>query len=194
MTESTEKKTEDIKQKLDSFDWGNVDDHVMDEYIRQLENLFSYEEARIHSVESKSTTILSASGLIVTFMFGVVGLYQKWPIATNRAVLVIMGVLLLASLALLLFTIIFSLRVHGIKKYTYPSSIDSTIEGMDWTITHVKKERLSDLIYSFTKNFEIINQKVDYLQVSQRLFSYAVTLVIVDAFMIIIYSVYHLCK
>lgn len=195
MTKSTKKKLENIKNKLDVTDWDTVDSQAVDEYVRQLENFFSYEERRIESVESKSTTIMGASGLIATFIFGIVGLYQKWPVAINRAVLGVAGFLLLASLILLLLTIIFALRVHGIKNYCYPTSIDSILEGISLTIPQVKKERLTDLLGSLTNNFVVINQKVDDLRVSQKLFTGAVTLVIVDALMIIAYSAIHnLCN
>lgn len=194
MTESIKKKLEEIKKKLDSTDWETVNSQAIEEYVRQLEQLFAYEETRIDNVESKSTTIIGASGLIATFVFGIVGLYQKSPVTINRAVLVVAGFLVLASLILLLFTILFSLRVRGIKKYWYPSNIDSILDGMTLTIEDIRKERLIDLVGSLTNNFEITNEKVDDLRVSQKLFFGAVTLVILDALMIVAYSLINICK
>lgn len=193
MTDNTKKKIEETRKKMDSKDWDSADSETINEYVRQLEGFFSYEETRIESVESKSTTILGASALIATFIFGIVGIYQNKTSAINRAVLGITGFLLLASLILLFCTIVFVLRAHGIKNYQYPTSTYSIPDSSNLTIGQAMRERLTDLLTSLTWNFEIINQKVDYLRVSQRLFSCAVSLVILDALIIIVYSIYNLC-
>jgi hypothetical protein len=183
-----------IKSKLDSAEWDHVDNKSIDEFIRQLEGYSAYEESRIERVESKATTILSASGIIATFVFAIVSIYQKWPAAFNRAILIFASILLIVAIALLLLTITWCFQVIGIRNYQYPTSINSIVDGIGDEIFRIKKERLVDLIQSLTANSIVINKKVDKLRISQTLFYCAITLVIADAALTIIYSIYQLWR
>ncbi len=162
------------------------DESYAEEFAKTAKSLFEDEEARLKTVEGKSVTLLSASGLIITL---VVNFSNQILLRLNNSTNKLLGWVMLFCFALTIVyffrSVVYSLR--GLSKGAYfkldiKDIINSQLQNKKEYFKRIAVLNLANR----TKNYGVINQKVDCAYMSNLFFTRGIITLILTA-------VLHIC-
>ena len=147
----------------------NKTSHVKDEdYVNSIlmfsQNCFNEERERLKTIETKSITLLSASGLIITLLMNF--LDQTFKALAESALFGVILIFTIFVLSLIYFLKCILLSIKVLEKNTYHQ-----LDAKTKMVKNVFIKEAALLYCSFAiKNEIVINEKVDYMVMAQEYF------------------------
>lgn len=167
--EERNKKYGDIANILSSIGYIK-DETYAEEFAKTAESLFEDEEERLKTVESKSVTLLSATGLIITLVVNfsdqIIKVFGDSP---NKFTWYIILTCFVFTVAYFFTSVIYSLlglERKGYAKLDVKDIIDAQLEDKKDYFKKIAALSLSNRV----KNYKVINEKVDCVAMSHSFF------------------------
>lgn len=167
--EENNKKYGDIANILKSIEYIK-DEAYAEEFAKTARSLFEDEEERLKTVEGKSVTLLSATGLIITLVVNfsdqIIKVFTDSP---NKFTWYIILICFAFTVAYFFTSIIYSLRGlerRGYSKLDVKDIIDTQLEDKKDYFKKIAALSLSNRV----KNYKVINDKVDCVVMSHSFF------------------------
>jgi hypothetical protein len=166
----------DVRKRIGEI----TDDEHLTEVVRVGTEYCQQEADRDSKIDSKASSVLTASGLSATIMLSALGLItNSLTFADGRPVRALLFVLVMIVFSAFGVALTFAMRVLevGLYKYTSPNPDDALRpEARDTRLRKV--ELAADLFYSAKRNQSVGDTKATYLWAAQVWFRNALTLAV----------------
>lgn len=190
-TDEQIKKEEELNRKygndatiLNDIRYINDDDYA-EKFFKTASELFEDEKARLKTVEAKSVTLLSATGLIITLVVNfsnqiILGLNSS----TNKLIWWLILICFAFTVAYFFTAVIYSLRGLERKGY-YQLDIKDIIDSQLQDKKSYLKKIAALTLANRVKNYKVINSKVDCAVMSHLFFKRGIVALIITAILYI---------
>lgn len=158
----------------------------IDELIEMSKDIFEREENRRSTIESKATTLLGATGLTITLIvnFGKPLFLEPTNTAQlDKFTIYILSIFFIVSIVYFSNSIRFAFKALGRRGYyaLYPKDV---IEMKDQSSADYRKKIAAIILEKTIKNYSIVNEKVDWMVMSQEYFKRGIFSIIIVALML----------
>jgi hypothetical protein len=175
-TDEQIKKEEERNKKYGDMDniVGSIeyikDESYAEEFAKTAKSLFEDEEERLKTVENKSVTLLSATGLIITLVVNFSDqIIKVFTDSSNKSIWYIILICFASTIAYFFTSVIYSLRGlerKGYSKLDVKDIIDAQLQDKRDYFKKIAALSLSNRV----KNYKVINDKVDCVVMSHLFF------------------------
>ena len=158
------------------------------EYIKQLEDMFRFEEERNQQIESKGVALLGAAGIIATLLAGVLGFFFSSK-NIHCGLFTASLILFLFSLGVMIISIAFCIFSLKIRIFSYPGNMEDILRDLTEPRSYkkIRTEKIQDLMVSLSINIYEINRKVDFIKWGLISFISAISVLFVASILLGIY-------
>lgn len=174
----------EIRTSFSGLEKGKVD-----EALTYCDGLLKREDERSAKIESKAFTLIGTTGIATAFITGFAALLLDRGKINSVPVLVIGALGYVLAVASLIFTVYLAVKVVtvGDYKFTYPSASD-ILKLATQNLIDVRRERATNLLFSYEQNTVAVNYKATYLGGAQLWFRNSVVLLSCLAMILAIYA------
>lgn len=153
------------------------DKSVLDASLTYIKELFSREEQRRKSTESKANTLLGFSGLTSSLILGLGKFLFDLRAILPLPSLVILILMYVAVVAVLIYTIRYSLKSLQVTAYCDAHPMD-IYEFQSDTLIAVTRKWITNLLIAYHRNSQQTNEKVTNLTKAQKSFAIGIGLLL----------------
>ena len=164
------------------------DQAFLDRALEYAQTAATGEEQRRQTVEGKATTIISALGITVVLLSGASGLFLPSTGRLPTVLVTTVGVLFLVALGNLAGALWRALNTVWVANASSPDP-RTFLRLQQGSATDLLKNQLASVVASYSRNFEINNQKAEYLRVAYCHLLAALAALVLDGAAVGVYAI-----